>query len=302
MLTSTTSRPVICSMEPITLRRIARASSTIATPYSTTMVRSTAAWRSPTSTATPWLLLARAPGMRSRTAPIARAAPLPKPSTPLTCRVASPAIFDTTVSAIVVLPWLVSRSLPRPAAVAGARVDAVASLRGVCGLLEPAAPLAAETPLGVVISYRSPSDTGRWCPGCWANLPGAASVSWGATTREIPGASGPHMIECNCNVICVTILVPRRPGALLAASRTSSLRGARDRPSAERALPQHSAPPRSQWKGPVRGAQGRAGGGWRTRLRGSPACGGPYGGFCGNSDPRWFGRCVGRGRPTRTLL
>jgi hypothetical protein len=61
-------------MEPITLRRIARASSTIATPYSTTMVRSTAALRSPTSTPSPWLLLARAPGMRSRIAPIARCA------------------------------------------------------------------------------------------------------------------------------------------------------------------------------------------------------------------------------------
>jgi hypothetical protein len=115
----------------------------------------------------------------------------------VTCFVANPAILDTTVSAIVVLPWLVSRSTPRPRVATGSRVDAVASLRGVSGLLEAAAPLAAEIPLGtVIISHRSPSATGRWCPGYW-QLPGAASVSWGAATCEIPGAHAPHMIEFN---------------------------------------------------------------------------------------------------------
>jgi hypothetical protein len=45
---------------------------------------------------------------------------------------------------------------------AGARVDAVASLRTVGGLFE--APLAAEIPLGLVISYRPPVT--------WTRIPG----------------------------------------------------------------------------------------------------------------------------------
>jgi len=47
---------------------------------------------------------ARAAGMRSRKAPTARAIPTPTACTPSTSRVAMPAIFETTVSAIVVLP------------------------------------------------------------------------------------------------------------------------------------------------------------------------------------------------------
>jgi len=46
----------------------------------------------------------RAPGMRSRNAPTARALPPPTACTPLTSRVAMPAILETTVSAMVVLP------------------------------------------------------------------------------------------------------------------------------------------------------------------------------------------------------
>jgi hypothetical protein len=48
-LSSTTSRPIIRSSATMTLRRIARARSVMATPYSTTMSRSIAAWRSPSS-------------------------------------------------------------------------------------------------------------------------------------------------------------------------------------------------------------------------------------------------------------
>ncbi|VXC02391.1 hypothetical protein NOCARDAX2BIS_400080 [Nocardioides sp. AX2bis] len=104
MLTSVTSRPVIRSTEPTTLRRMAVARSVIATPYSATMSRSTAAWRSPTSTATPCVRLVRDPGIRSRIAPTARAAPPPRACTPSISRAAIPAIFDTTVSAIEVRP------------------------------------------------------------------------------------------------------------------------------------------------------------------------------------------------------
>jgi hypothetical protein len=56
------------------------------------------------------------------------------------------------MSEIVVLPWLVSKSLPR--VVAGARSDAGASLPRACGLFADAPRLAAEVPLGVVIRHR----------------------------------------------------------------------------------------------------------------------------------------------------
>src|SRR5512142_2635270 len=50
------------------------------------------------------------PGMRSRIAPKARAPPVPSACTPDTSRVAIPAIFRTTESAIDVRPCEVARS------------------------------------------------------------------------------------------------------------------------------------------------------------------------------------------------
>ena len=94
--------------------RIAAARSAMETPYSATMSRSTAAWRSPTSTATPWLRLVREPGIRSRRAPTARDAPPPRSWTPLISRVAMPAIFETTVSAMEVRPCSVTRAASLP--------------------------------------------------------------------------------------------------------------------------------------------------------------------------------------------
>jgi hypothetical protein len=91
--------------ELMTLRRIAWARSGIETPYSTTTSRSTAGCFSPTSTATPCATLGPdEPGMRSRIEPNARAAPPPSLYTPDTSRVAIPAIFWTTLSAIDVFP------------------------------------------------------------------------------------------------------------------------------------------------------------------------------------------------------
>src|SRR4051812_13533079 len=76
------------------------------------MSRSMAAWRSPTSTATPWEMLGPPePGMRSRRAPKARVPPVPRLCTPFTSRVAMPAILRTTPSAIEVLPWAVTSSV-----------------------------------------------------------------------------------------------------------------------------------------------------------------------------------------------
>ena len=53
-----------------------------------------------------------APGMRSRIAPNARAAPPPSWCTPGIARADTPAIFDTTVSAICVRPCGVARPEP----------------------------------------------------------------------------------------------------------------------------------------------------------------------------------------------
>ena len=79
MLTSITSRPVIRSTAVITLRRTARARSTMDAPYSTMMSRSTAACFSPTSTCTPAMFDTPVPppGIRSRNAPNARDTPPP---------------------------------------------------------------------------------------------------------------------------------------------------------------------------------------------------------------------------------
>src|SRR5690606_27045816 len=110
MFTSITSSPVMRSTAVITLRRTARASSTIDAPYSTTMSRSIAACFSPTSTCTPAMLAAPVPppGIRSRIAPNARETPPPIECTPEISRAAMPAIFWTTEAAMVVLPWEVS--------------------------------------------------------------------------------------------------------------------------------------------------------------------------------------------------
>src|SRR5215203_1082183 len=120
--TSVTSRPVIRSTREDTLSRTALATSTMGTPYSTTTSRSMAAWRSPTSTPTP-CVTPRAgpdPGSLSRMAPSARAAPEPMAWMPAISRVAMPAIFETTESAMLVLPRSESSGLlPPPEVVAG---------------------------------------------------------------------------------------------------------------------------------------------------------------------------------------
>src|SRR3954452_10351340 len=110
LLTSVTCRPVMPSTEEITLRRTERARSAMGTPYSVIRSRSTAACFSPTSTETPCPTDWEAPGMRSRSVPRARAAPPPRAYTPLTSRAARPAIFCTTSSAIVVVPWVLCRA------------------------------------------------------------------------------------------------------------------------------------------------------------------------------------------------
>ena len=82
---------------------------------------------------TPWVDDARAPGMRSVIAPNARAAPPPKPWTPGSSRAASAATLDTTASAMVVLPWLVSSGFEPAAAGEIAPAPTAAPLLAVLG-------------------------------------------------------------------------------------------------------------------------------------------------------------------------
>src|SRR5438874_648961 len=82
------------------------------------MSRSSAVCTSPTSALTPRVTDRPPPGTRSRTAPKVRARPVPMACTPTTSRAASPAIFSTTPSAMVVRP--------RTAGSAAARLGAVA--------------------------------------------------------------------------------------------------------------------------------------------------------------------------------
>src|SRR5690242_11481014 len=99
------------------------------------MLRSMAAWRSPTTTATPWEVEERPPGMRSVMAPKARAALATKPWTPSTLRAVRPASSATTLPAMVVRPWVLA-SGEGPVAGVGAGLGAglgtgvVAVLRG----------------------------------------------------------------------------------------------------------------------------------------------------------------------------
>src|SRR5918998_3970781 len=130
ILTSVTSSPVIDSVAVITFRRTARASSTIEAPYSAMMSRSIAACFSPTSTCTPAVLVVvLPPGIRSRRAPNARDTPPPIEYTPEISRAAIPAIFCTTLAAMVVLPCEVSS-----ASRAGAAADRVAGVPPVDSL------------------------------------------------------------------------------------------------------------------------------------------------------------------------
>src|SRR3954462_3059065 len=94
----------------MTLRLTPQLSSTMETPYSATRSRSIAACRSPTSTATPWPTAWEEPGIRSRMAPIVLAVPPPSAYTPETSRAETAAIFWTTPSAMVVLPFEVCNS------------------------------------------------------------------------------------------------------------------------------------------------------------------------------------------------
>src|SRR5689334_11867667 len=136
-LTSTTCRPVIRSTALTTLRRMAAARSAMAAPYSTTRSMSMAAWVSPTSTDTPWLTLVVAPGMRSRRAARARAAPAARAYTPVISRVARPAILETTTSPIWVRPAVgVTRSAEGFSVLArGAGVGTVVGALTLCLLL-----------------------------------------------------------------------------------------------------------------------------------------------------------------------
>ncbi|BBG02944.1 hypothetical protein Pdca_41530 [Pseudonocardia autotrophica] len=74
--------------------------------------------------------MALPPGIRSRSAPNARDAPLPIECTPATSRAAMPAIFCTTDAAIEVFPWVVASPIA-----AGLAPEVVAGLLEVIVLL-----------------------------------------------------------------------------------------------------------------------------------------------------------------------
>src|SRR5215218_6532125 len=113
MLTSVTRRPTRLSTLLATLRRTASASWGIDLPYSAVSVRSMAASSWPTSTETPWvwLLPALPPVMVSRTPPTDCEA-LPPILMPSTSWEAIPAIFETTLSEMLVEPRSVCSGLP----------------------------------------------------------------------------------------------------------------------------------------------------------------------------------------------
>src|ERR687897_78591 len=112
MLTSVTRRPTRLSTLLATLRRTASASWGIDLPYSAVSVRSMAASSWPTSTETPWvwLLPALPPVIVSRTPPTDCEA-LPPILMPSTSWDAIPAIFDTTLSEMLVEPRSVCSGL-----------------------------------------------------------------------------------------------------------------------------------------------------------------------------------------------
>src|SRR5215204_2773579 len=111
MLTSVTRRPTRLSTLLATLRLTASASWGIDLPYSAVSVRSMAASSWPTSTETPWVwLLLPPPVMLPRMPLTAWEPPLPI-LMPSTSWDAMPAIFDTTLSEMLVAPRSVCSGL-----------------------------------------------------------------------------------------------------------------------------------------------------------------------------------------------
>src|SRR5215216_5567206 len=113
MLTSVTLSPTRFSTRLMTLRRTASAIWGIGLPYSTVMVRSTAASTVPTSTVTPrdWPPPAPPPVTLLKIPPIAWVVP-PPIRTPSTSCAAMPEILETTLSSILVPPRSVWSGLP----------------------------------------------------------------------------------------------------------------------------------------------------------------------------------------------
>src|ERR687898_593981 len=110
MFTSVTRRPTRLSTRLITLRLTASASWGMDLPYSAVSVRSTADSSWPTSTETPCVWLPPPPVMEPRMPPTACEAPLPI-LMPSTSWAAIPAIFDTTLSEMLVEPRSVCSGL-----------------------------------------------------------------------------------------------------------------------------------------------------------------------------------------------
>ena len=104
MLTSFTRRPTRLSTLLATLRLTASASWGIDLPYSAVSVRSMAASSWPTSTETPWVWLPLLPPVMLPRMPLTAWEPPLPILMPSTSWEAMPAIFDTTLSEMLVEP------------------------------------------------------------------------------------------------------------------------------------------------------------------------------------------------------
>src|SRR3954451_15557523 len=104
MFTSVTRRPTRLSTLLATLRRTASASCGIDLPYSAVSVRSMAASSWPTSTETPWVWLPPLPPVMLPRMPLTAWEPPLPILMPSTSWEAMPAIFDTTLSEMLVEP------------------------------------------------------------------------------------------------------------------------------------------------------------------------------------------------------
>src|SRR5918996_1146127 len=112
MLISVTRRPTRLSTLLATLRLTASASWGIDLPYSAVSVRSRAASSWPTSTETPWVWLPPLPPVMLPRRPLTAWEPPLPILTPSTSWEAIPAIFETTLSEMLVEPRSVCSGLP----------------------------------------------------------------------------------------------------------------------------------------------------------------------------------------------
>src|SRR5919112_6901950 len=112
MFTSVTRSPTRLSTLLATLRRTASASWGIDLPYSAVSVRSMAASSWPTSTETPWVWLPLLPPVMEPMMPLTACEPPLPILTPSTSWEAIPAIFETTLSEMLVEPRSVCSGLP----------------------------------------------------------------------------------------------------------------------------------------------------------------------------------------------